>query len=358
MVNTGDEGIKNKFFCDLERLFPQEPEVDGLVQDFQNVGLESSQTDSSLHNSSDSGYNGDDSNEESNIKHPIRPHAEDCSFFVKTGTCKFGLKCKFNHPVSTNHMDDCEIANGNGVGSPSKTLSDVPCKFYSAGVCKYGQFCRFNHPKSEAEKYPPELNVLGLPKRLGKTECSFYMRTGMCDYGTFCRFDHPDPIFVLHSEQECSVVKGKSMCNHKEGLELTDAGYVLHYSEATQLNRSVPMITADSFMYMYPNCVLDGYQAPEYMEMRSSSSPPAANVEIVEDYTKDTPKRETCVLNDVGLPIRPGKSVCWNFKNLGLCKLGRTCAFDHPKKHSSAYGSTESLSTGKTQETQMSTAQG
>ena len=94
----------------------------------------------------------------------------------------------------------------------------------------------------------------------GKTECSFYMRTGMCDYGTYCRFDHPDPIFILHFEQESSVVKGESMCNHKEGLELTDAGYVLHYSEATQLNLSVPVITADSFMYMYPNCVLDGYQ--------------------------------------------------------------------------------------------------
>ena len=41
------------------------------------------------------------------------------------------------------------------------------------------------------------------------------------------------------------------------------------------------------------------------MEMLSSSSPPAANVEIFEDYTEDAPKRETCVLNDVGLPIRP-----------------------------------------------------
>nr|GEV44980.1 zinc finger CCCH domain-containing protein 43 isoform X1 [Tanacetum cinerariifolium] len=325
MVNTGDEGIKNKFFCDLERLlFPQEPEVDGLVQDFQNVGLESSQTDCSLHDSSDSGYNGDDSNEDSNMKHPIQPHAEDCSFFIKTGTCKFGPKCKFNHPVSTKYMDDCEFINGNGVGSPSKIPSEVKCKFYSAGVCKYGQFCRFSHPKSEAEKYPLELNVLGLPKRL-----------------------------------ESSVVKGESICNHREGLELTDAGYVLHYSEATQLNLSVPMITADSFMYMDQNCVLDGYQAPACMEMWSSSSPPAANVEIVEDYTEDTPKRQTCILNDVGLPIRPGKNACWNLKNLGLCKLGRTCAFDHPKKHSSAYGSTsESLSSGKTRAQHRDKSQG
>ncbi|GJU68488.1 zinc finger CCCH domain-containing protein 43, partial [Tanacetum coccineum] len=194
-------------------------------------------------------------------------------------------------------MDDYEIINGNGVRSPSKILSEVTCKFYSAGVCKYGQFCRFSHPL--------ELNVLALPKKLGKTKCSFYMRSGMCDYGASCRFDHPDPIFVLYPEQESSVVKGESVCKHKEGLELTDAGYVLLYSEATQLNLSVPMITVDRFMYMYPNCILDGYQAPECMEMWSSSSPPASNVENFEDYTEDTPKGETCVLNDVGLPIRP-----------------------------------------------------
>ncbi|GKA80415.1 zinc finger CCCH domain-containing protein 6-like protein [Tanacetum coccineum] len=140
-------------------------------------------------------------------------------------------------------------------------------------------------PNPEAEKYPLELNVLTLPKRLGKTKCSFYMRSGMCDYGASCRFDHPDPIFVLYHEHESLVVKGESVCKHKEGLELTNAGYVLLYSEATQWTLSVPMITVDRFMYMYPNCILDGYQAPECMEMWSSSSPPASNVENFEDYT-------------------------------------------------------------------------
>lgn len=30
--------------------------------------------------------------------YPLRPEAEDCSFYLKTGTCKFGSNCKFNHP--------------------------------------------------------------------------------------------------------------------------------------------------------------------------------------------------------------------------------------------------------------------
>ncbi|XP_020973028.1 zinc finger CCCH domain-containing protein 43-like [Arachis ipaensis] len=32
-------------------------------------------------------------------QYPLRPDAEDCAFYLKTGTCKFGFNCKFNHPL-------------------------------------------------------------------------------------------------------------------------------------------------------------------------------------------------------------------------------------------------------------------
>lgn len=32
-------------------------------------------------------------------QYPVRPEAEDCAFYLKTGMCKFGSNCKFNHPV-------------------------------------------------------------------------------------------------------------------------------------------------------------------------------------------------------------------------------------------------------------------
>lgn len=31
--------------------------------------------------------------------YPVRPDAEDCAYYMKTGNCKFGSNCKFNHPV-------------------------------------------------------------------------------------------------------------------------------------------------------------------------------------------------------------------------------------------------------------------
>lgn len=32
------------------------------------------------------------------VNYPMRPDAEDCAYYMKFGSCKFGLNCKFNHP--------------------------------------------------------------------------------------------------------------------------------------------------------------------------------------------------------------------------------------------------------------------
>lgn len=30
--------------------------------------------------------------------YPERPGEADCSYYMRTGTCRFGMTCKFNHP--------------------------------------------------------------------------------------------------------------------------------------------------------------------------------------------------------------------------------------------------------------------
>ncbi|KAF5790782.1 putative transcription factor C3H family [Helianthus annuus] len=87
-------------------------------------------------------------------------------------------------------------------------------KFYPAGLCKYGDSCRFNHSILEADNLPLQVNYLGYPKRLGKMNCSFYMRTGMCGYGVSCRFHHPNPIVIFTPGP---------MSNHKEAVNLTQS---------------------------------------------------------------------------------------------------------------------------------------
>lgn len=42
------------------------------------------------------GYN--QNNSRRRVNYPMRPDAEDCPYYMKFGSCKFGLNCKFNHP--------------------------------------------------------------------------------------------------------------------------------------------------------------------------------------------------------------------------------------------------------------------
>ncbi|XP_022545061.2 putative zinc finger CCCH domain-containing protein 9 [Brassica napus] len=63
-------------------------------------------------------------------EYPVRPGKEDCSFYLKTGRCDFGERCRFNHPKEL-----------------PKELSLQKCKFFLGGKCKYGSTCKFKHSK-------------------------------------------------------------------------------------------------------------------------------------------------------------------------------------------------------------------
>lgn len=80
--------------------------------------------------------------------YPQRPGEATCSYYLKTGTCKFGGCCKFHHPI--NRTD----------------------------------------PAAEPSV---KLTLAGLPRHEGKSSCPFYMKTGTCKFGTNCKFDHPPP---------------------------------------------------------------------------------------------------------------------------------------------------------------------
>ncbi|KAI5054883.1 hypothetical protein GOP47_0030028 [Adiantum capillus-veneris] len=67
------------------------------------------------------------------------------------------------------------------------------CKYFiKTGDCKFGASCRFDHPKRRNLLLPHcSLSPMGLPQRPGIEPCSFYMQYGTCKFGTLCRFDHP-----------------------------------------------------------------------------------------------------------------------------------------------------------------------
>ncbi|KAK3275195.1 zinc finger CCCH domain-containing protein [Cymbomonas tetramitiformis] len=201
---------------------------------------------------------------------PLRPGVPECNFFLRTGTCKYGVSCKFHHPESpplveaatttyvavmphqvqlgpSGVLDVHSYSNAprppwnsdlqyhfgglqhsfqpqsiNGVSAsgaiPQENaqlqtvhmqhgqFGELPvrfgqkdCSFYlKTGHCKFGPSCKYNHPQdrqSAAELagiVSCKFNGTGLPLRQGCEPCPYYLRTGSCRFGPTCKFDHPD----------------------------------------------------------------------------------------------------------------------------------------------------------------------
>eukprot|EP00249_Psilotum_nudum_P021449 c28108_g1_i7 orf=78-1286(+) len=84
-----------------------------------------------------------------NPPYPQRPGDQECSYYMKTGHCKFATTCKYHHPLNR-----LELSNAD------------------PGV---------------------KLCFSGLPRHEGQLACVHYMKTGTCKYGPTCKFDHPSP---------------------------------------------------------------------------------------------------------------------------------------------------------------------
>ena len=64
------------------------------------------------------------------------------------------------------------------------------CEFYvRTGFCKFGQSCKFDHPVH----FAVQLSSLGLPLRRHEPACPYYAKTSECKFGASCKFDHPEP---------------------------------------------------------------------------------------------------------------------------------------------------------------------
>ncbi|KAK1433882.1 hypothetical protein QVD17_10800 [Tagetes erecta] len=313
--------------------------------------------------------------------YPLRPDAEDCSYYMRTGMCKYGSNCKFNHPIRRRHQPNREIQKQKEENM--EMHGQIECKYYlSPAGCKYGKSCKFSHGRGKSGITPVvEYNFLGLPIRQGEKECPYYMRNGSCKYGPNCRFNHPDPSAV-----------GDAPTNYgNDGplpLQPPPQPNIPNMPTWSGPRTSDP--TAAFLPVMYPptqnippsNPDWNGYQAPAPVPAhvypnsdRGLPIPPAfflnnppsdANMYthhqqpmVVSEYperpgqpdcsyfmkTGDCKYRTSCkfhhpksritrstpsVLSDKGLPLRPDQNICTYYSRYGICKYGPACKYDHP----------------------------
>ncbi|XP_060675517.1 zinc finger CCCH domain-containing protein 37 isoform X2 [Ziziphus jujuba] len=196
---------------------------------------------------------------------PIRPGEPDCPFYLKTGSCKYGATCRYNHPdrnaihppaaightIIASPAASLNIGAVNPVASLYQTIDprlaqptvgvatiypqrpgQIECDYYmKTGECKFGERCKYHHPidrsaptlstASQVQQETTKLTLAGLPRREGSIICPYYMKTGTCKYGATCKFDHPPPgeAMAMATSQGTSTAAGGEANEEEKGSE-------------------------------------------------------------------------------------------------------------------------------------------
>lgn len=179
---------------------------------------------------------------------------EDCRDYLRTGRCKYGASCKYNHPPN--------VQTGGGMKmplDPSEPLfperpNEPVCQYYMKhGTCKFGQTCKFHHPPqsqlsasslngnavasargndSQHMQFSQngDSNLQLLPQRPDEPNCIFFLKNGRCKYGATCRYHHP---LSYHERRAAGHDDGRRQHASVQAQGSNEAAPKIHY--VTQL---------------------------------------------------------------------------------------------------------------------------
>ncbi|TYH92026.1 hypothetical protein ES332_A13G153900v1 [Gossypium tomentosum] len=288
---------------------------------------------------------------------PERPGEPDCPYFLKTQRCKFGSKCKFNHPKDK--LDAPGDSENLTVSGLPERPSEPPCAFYmKTGTCKFGSTCKFNHPKDIQIQLSLQNNVnceqsdiamkiggisgdikpalyhnsKGLPVRPDEVDCPFYLKTGSCKYGSTCRYNHPDrnafipPVALGHSLIASASNLNIGVVNPASSLYQT----IDPRLSQTALLAQQTMPTLVGTQTVYPQ--RPGQTECDYY-MKTGECKFGDRCKFhhpIDRLTTNKASQQAIKLTLAGLPRREGSVHCPYYMKTGTCKYGATCKFDHP----------------------------
>nr|XP_027087150.1 zinc finger CCCH domain-containing protein ZFN-like isoform X1 [Coffea arabica] len=325
--------------------------------------------------------------------YPVREGEPDCSYYIRTGLCRYGATCRFNHPPNRK----LAIATARMRGEYPERMGQPECQYYlKTGTCKFGATCKFHHPREKAGiAGRVTLNALGYPLRPNEIECAYYLRTGHCKFGSTCKFHHPQPANMMVSVRGSPVYPSVHSPTNPGQLSypLSRASFIP--SPRWQGPSSyAPVLVPQSMVSVsgwnaYSGQLGSGSSAESQQQTAGNDQThgmvgqsEAANVGsqgIHSSYSSSSLpigyyalqlQRETvfperpgqpecqfymktgdckfgavckfhhprerilpapdCGLSPIGLPLRPGEPLCIFYSRYGICKFGPSCKFDHP----------------------------
>ncbi|KAG7996089.1 hypothetical protein I3843_01G142200 [Carya illinoinensis] len=282
--------------------------------------------------------------------YPERPDEADCIYYLRTGFCGYGSRCRFNHPR------DCGAVIGAarpGGGEYPERVGQPVCQYYMrTRTCKFGASCKYHHPRQGGESTPVSLNYFGYPLRQGEKECSYYVKTGQCKFGGTCKFHHPQPagIHVPPVSLAPPVAAMPTQTLHP-GVQSSSVPSSQQYGVVV----ARPPLLSGSYVQspygpmllpsMVPVPGWNHYPVPISPVPSPSSQPsvgsgplygmtplyPAASA-----YTGTYQPLPSSVgplgssQKEYSFPERPGQQECLHYMRTGDCKFGSSCRYHHP----------------------------
>ncbi|WCJ26773.1 Zinc finger CCCH domain-containing protein ZFN-like [Euphorbia peplus] len=283
--------------------------------------------------------------------YPERPGEPDCSYYIRTGLCRFGATCRFNHPPNRK----LAIAAARMKGEFPERMGQPECQYYlKTGTCKFGATCKFHHPKDKAGiAGRVSLNILGYPLRPNEMECAYYLRTGQCKFGNTCKFHHPQPTNVVVPLRGSPVYP--TVQSPTTPGQQSYPGGLANWSRASFITSPrwqapssyTPMILPQGVVSVPGWNTYSGQMgsvsSPEgqhqtgnnqiYGTSRQSESLNAGSQAPLSPYRSGSvPVGFYTLQRENVFPERPGQPECQFYMKTGDCKFGAVCKFHHPRE--------------------------
>ncbi|KAK4370493.1 hypothetical protein RND71_009968 [Anisodus tanguticus] len=294
--------------------------------------------------------------------YPERPDEADCIYYLRTGICGYGARCRFNHPRNRNLVIGATRATG---GEYPERAGQSVCQYYMrTGMCKFGASCKYHHPRQGGGS--PTLvthNIYGYPLRPGEKECSHYMKTGQCKFGNTCKFHHPHPAGAQVPASAAGPYPLPVAVPPPATYPVLRSPSVLSAQQYGMVAGNWPVVRPT----LLPGSYLPGtygpmlfppgmVPVPGWTPYPASASPvpsqttqPAAGGPVygltrlsasapayMGPYTSHTASlgASGSIQKEYAFPERPGQPECQYYMKYGDCKFGSSCRYHHPPEWS------------------------
>lgn len=294
------------------------------------------------------------------LGHPLRPTTSPCNFYLKTGHCKFGMECKWDHPEGQGGAggvhDGCPLTSG---GLPVRPGFPLCAYYVKTGQCKFGSACKHDHPEDLNSVAMPaglaNASAMSMPmpvpggstdgvSRSAKMPCQFFLRTGSCKFGAACVWDHSAAASFPSSSGAMGFASQPGQSDLASSMVLTGQNplYGQQMGHFDQQLGGVLGQPEQQFQVSAGGLPLRPGQQPCGFYMKTGQCKfglsckwdhpvgVGGSTQPAPDFPP--PQPDGSPLNHKGLPMRPGAPPCIFFIKTGECKFGAACKHDHPNE--------------------------